>query len=74
MSREELTDCPACNGLGTIYPGAKAGHGAGSTSWPEDLQGERCELCDGEGKVDAATAAEWEEAQLRALGEGESEK
>lgn len=65
----ELVDCPACNGQGTIYPGAKVGHWAGLMPWPADVAGERCELCGGSGEVDRATAAEYEAAQLAELGE-----
>lgn len=65
----DLVDCPACNGQGTIYPGAKVGHWAGLMAWPAEVIGERCDLCNGAGEVDQATAAEYEAAELEALGE-----
>lgn len=66
----DLVDCPACNGQGTIYPGAKVGHWAGLMPWPAEVKGEECELCQGSGQVTEAEAAEYEAAQLAELGEG----
>lgn len=60
---EELVGCPACGGEGQIFPGVKADLWDGRLRWPDALQAETCELCQGSGEVDAETAAEWVAAQ-----------
>ena len=43
----EPTDCPECEGVGTIYV-TPSGHGNDPDGWDED-----CEYCGGEGVIEA---------------------
>ena len=65
----ELVDCPACNGQGTIYPGATVGMWAGLVPGPGDVTGQPCDLCGGSGEVTEAAAAGYEAKALAELGE-----
>ena len=67
--QEEVVECPACAGEGQIFPGVKADLWDGRLRWPDALQAETCDLCEGSGEVDPETAAEREAAELAAQGE-----
>ena len=68
-----LVECPACAGEGLFFPGVEENLWAGRLHWPDVLQAKTCDLCQGSGEVDPETAAEWEAAELAALGEGDQE-
>ena len=53
-------ECPACAGEGQVFPGVDVNLWAGRLHWPEVLQAETCDLCQGSGEVDPETAAEWD--------------
>ncbi len=57
-----LVDCPACAGEGQVFPGVDVDLWAGRLHWPEVLQAKICDLCQGSGEIDPATAADWEVA------------
>jgi hypothetical protein len=56
----DLVECPACAGEGQVFPGVKENLWDGRLRWPDALQAETCELCNGTGEVDPETAASWE--------------
>jgi hypothetical protein len=62
LADSELVDCPQCGGTGTIAPGATCGMWAGLVSWPDNVQAETCDLCDGDGQVTAEVAARYMES------------
>lgn len=61
-----LMDCPAC-AEGMVWPGATVGMWAGQVPWPEDLQPEPCDLCNGTGAVLVRVAEEYEADQAADL-------
>ncbi len=67
----EVVECPACAGEGQIFPGVDVDLWDGRLRWPDALQAETCELCQGIGEVDPKAAAEWAAAELAALEAGE---
>jgi DnaJ-class molecular chaperone len=73
-SVSDLVECPACAGEGQVFPGVEVNLWAsGQLHWPDALQAETCEVCQGTGEVDPDTAARWEEEQRAALEEGDLE-
>lgn len=60
---EEQVECPACAGQGQVFPGVGADLWDGRLRWPDALQAETCELCQGSGEVDPKAAEEWAAAQ-----------
>ena len=56
----DTIECPQCGGSGVIVPGALAGHWSGLMPWTDDLVPEPCDLCHGEGEVDAHIYADYE--------------
>lgn len=74
-SESGLVECPACAGEGQIFPGVEVNLWAsGQLRWPDALQAETCEVCQGTGEVDPDTAARWEQQQRAAPGEGDLEE
>ena len=70
-----LVDCPSCAGEGQVFPGVDVNLWAtGQLRWPDALQAETCEVCQGTGEVDPDTAAKWEADQRAVPGEGDTEK
>ena len=57
---QDLVECPACNGMGYGFAGATVGMWAGLVPWNDALRPEACALCDGEGRVPARVAEEYE--------------
>jgi hypothetical protein len=58
-----LVECPACAGEGQVFPGVNENLWDGRLRWPDALQAETCELCDGTGEVAPETAESWEVAE-----------
>jgi len=54
----ETVECPACGGHGAVFPTATVGMWAGLV--PFEAAPEKCDLCNGTGEVDPATANEYE--------------
>ncbi|MEJ2736855.1 MAG: helix-turn-helix domain-containing protein [Anaerolineae bacterium] len=69
----EVVECPACAGEGQIFPGVETDLWDGRLRWPDALQAETCDLCQGVGEVDPKTAAAWAAAELAALEAGDQE-
>ncbi len=66
-----LVECPACAGEGQVFPGVKENLWNGRLRWPDVLQAQTCELCQGSGEVEPETAAMWEADKPAASGEGD---
>ena len=73
LAQGEAVECPACAGEGQIFPGVETDLWDGRLRWPDALQAETCDLCQGTGEVDPQAAAEWAAAELAALGAGDQE-
>lgn len=56
----DLVECPACDGMGYVFPGATVGMWCGLVPWDTALRAEPCALCEGAGLVDAHAAEEYE--------------
>ena len=59
----DLVECPACAGEGQIFPGVNENLWDGRLRWPDVLQAQTCELCQGAGEVDPETAAKWDASE-----------
>jgi excisionase family DNA binding protein len=73
LAQGEVVECPACAGEGQIFPGVETDLWDGRLRWPDALQAETCDLCQGVGEVDPKTAAAWAAAELAALEAGDQE-
>ena len=61
--KSDLVECPACAGEGQVFPGVKENLWDGRLRWPDVLQAQTCELCQGTGEVDPETAAKWDPSE-----------
>ena len=62
-AESDLVECPACAGEGQVFPGVKENLWDGRLRWPDVLQAQTCELCQGTGEVDPGTAAKWDASE-----------